>query len=85
MRFFFQKYPRLRIVFNPEFLTEDANFDFINQSGIILGGKAEDTDKVSKLYKARFGNSIPIIETDYRSSSVNICVITILLQNIISK
>ncbi len=68
---FSKKYPRLRIVFNPEFLTErSANFDFINQSRIILGGKAEDTDKVSKLYKARFGNSIPIIETDYRSSEL---------------
>ncbi len=57
------KYPRLRIVFNPEFLTErHARFDFLNQSRIVLGTEREfddfttnrDIDAVKALYKARF-------------------------------
>ena len=34
------KFPKLKIVFNPEFLTErSANFDFLNQSRCIFGGE----------------------------------------------
>ena len=41
-----ESYPNLKLVFNPEFLTErSTNFDFINQSRVILGG---DTDNVNK-------------------------------------
>ena len=36
-----EKFPSLRLVFNPEFLTErSANFDFISQSRFVLGGDA---------------------------------------------
>ncbi len=62
---FQEKYPKLRLVFNPEFLTErSANFDFINQSRYILGGKPEHTTKVAEMYRWRFGKSISVIETD---------------------
>ena len=45
-RYFQQRYPDLKIVFNPEFLTErSANFDFISQTRYVLGGDAKDTGK----------------------------------------
>ena len=63
-----QKYQNLRLVFNPEFLTErSANFDFINQTRYILGGDEEYTNKVADLYRWRFGDSIPVIETNYQN------------------
>lgn len=46
------KYPQLRIVMNPEFLTErNALEDFRNQNRIILGGDPDDTMKVGAFYK----------------------------------
>ena len=66
---FAKKYPRLQLVFNPEFLTEkNANYDFINQSRIILGGNKHLTEKVATLYNWRFDNSIPIIQTNYETA-----------------
>ena len=68
---FQKKYPDLKIVFNPEFLTErSANFYFINQTRFILGGESDDTKKVSNLFKWRFGKTISIIETNYESSEL---------------
>jgi len=68
---FQKKYPNLKIVFNPEFLTErSANFDFINQTRFILGGEKSNTEKVSNLFKWRFGKTISIIETNYESSEL---------------
>ena len=68
---FQKKYPKLNLVFNPEFLTErSANFDFINQSRFILGGKEEHTLKVADLYRWRFGKSIPIIETNFETAEL---------------
>tara|TARA_Y100000389_G_C17425144_1_gene499122 strand:- start:306 stop:1172 length:867 start_codon:yes stop_codon:yes gene_type:complete len=65
------KFSNLRIVFNPEFLTErSANFDFINQSRCIFGGAKEDTKKVAELFRWRFGNSVSILETDYQSAEL---------------
>jgi len=66
-----KKYPELRLVFNPEFLTErSAKFDFINQTRFILGGKKDNTKEVAKLFKQRFGESVPIIETDFSSAEL---------------
>ena len=66
-----KKYPKLNLVFNPEFLTErSAKLDFINQARIILGGKSENTSKVSELYRWRFGQSIPIIETTFETAEL---------------
>ena len=68
---FQEKYPKLNLVFNPEFLTErSANFDFINQSRFILGGSEKNVKKVAKLYKWRFGKSISIIETNFQTAEM---------------
>jgi len=61
-------YPEMRIVFNPEFLTERAaNLDFINASRIVLGGNSEDVEKVAELYRDRFPYT-KIITTDAESA-----------------
>lgn len=66
--YFKKKYPNLRIVFNPEFLTErSARLDFINASRIVLGGHPRDTKRVSELYRVRFPHT-KIIQTDSRSA-----------------
>ena len=70
-RIFQNKYPKLKLVFNPEFLTErSANYDFINQTRIILGGSIKDTNKVADLFRWRFGESIPVIETNFESAEL---------------
>ena len=60
------KYPHMRIVFNPEFLTARTyKLDFINSARIILGGNIADTRKVEILYRKRFPDkSVPIYHTD---------------------
>lgn len=68
---FKKKFPKLNLVFNPEFLTErSAKFDFINQSRFILGGSQKDTAKVASLFKWRFGDSIPVIETNFETAEL---------------
>lgn len=70
-RKFQDKYQDLRIVFNPEFLTErSANSDFISQNRYILGGNQEDCILVADLYRKRFGDDIAIILTDYESAEL---------------
>jgi UDPglucose 6-dehydrogenase len=68
------KYPNLRIVFNPEFLTErSAKYDFINQARVIIGGEGHEFDGVQEtadLFRWRFGNSVPIIETDWETAEL---------------
>jgi UDPglucose 6-dehydrogenase len=65
------QFRNLRIVFNPEFLTErSAKLDFINPSRIILGGLSGDTDRVANLFKCRFGNNVPIIQTNYETAEL---------------
>ena len=66
-----KKFSNLRIVFNPEFLTErSALFDFINQSRVILGGDSKYTKKVKDLYRHRFGDYLPVIETNYETAEL---------------
>ena len=66
-----KKYPLMRIVFNPEFLTErSAKLDFINQSRFIIGGSPGDSDAVEKLFKWRFGESTPVIKTNYETAEL---------------
>jgi len=65
-----EKYP-LKLVFNPEFLTErSAKLDFINQSRVVLGGNLYEVNKVADLYIRRFGKSLPIIRTNYESAEL---------------
>lgn len=69
--YFAEKFPKLKIVFNPEFLTEkNANEDFVNQSRVILGGDKDCTQKVKRLYRKRFGNSLPVICTNYETAEL---------------
>ena len=64
------KYSKLDIVYNPEFLTSrTARFDFINAARTILAGPQDKIEKVKTLYKARF-HWVPIIETDYVTASM---------------
>jgi UDPglucose 6-dehydrogenase len=47
--------PDLKIIYNPEFLTERSyKLDFINASRIILGGTEEHCNKVGEFYYERF-------------------------------
>ena len=66
-----RKFRNLNIVFNPEFLTErSAKLDFINQSRFILGGLKKNVNKVEKLLKWRFGDTIPVIKTSYETAEM---------------
>tara|TARA_R110000851_G_scaffold92266_1_gene201330 strand:+ start:1319 stop:2176 length:858 start_codon:yes stop_codon:yes gene_type:complete len=66
-----EKYPKLKLVFNPEFLTErSAKFDFINQARFILGGSSSNTARVAELYRWRFGISVPCIETNFETAEM---------------
>jgi len=59
-----QKYgSRLRIIFNPEFLTEaNALNDMRNQNRIVLGGPRPWINQVRNLYQVFFSN-VPVIKT----------------------
>ena len=59
-----KQYPKLDIVFSPEFLTErTAKLDMLTQARIVLGGKKDTTSVVKKLFEQRFKNR-HIIETN---------------------
>jgi len=65
------RFTNLKLVFNPEFLTErSANFDFINQTRFVFGGKKANTKKVAELMRWRFGNSSSILETNFESAEL---------------
>ena len=65
------QFPKLRLIFNPEFLTErSAAFDFINQTRVILGGDKHHTQRVKYLYKHRFGDYIPVLETNLETAEM---------------
>ena len=52
-----EKYPKLSIVFSPEFLTERiAKLDMMMQARIIFGGDKKLTTRVQQLYEGRFMN-----------------------------
>ena len=64
------RFKNINFVFNPEFLTErSANFDFINQSRIILGGKDSYLCRVEKLYHDRFG-PVPVLKTNFETAEM---------------
>tara|TARA_Y100000004_G_scaffold196188_1_gene265415 strand:+ start:1267 stop:2115 length:849 start_codon:yes stop_codon:yes gene_type:complete len=66
-----RKFRNLNIVFNPEFLTErSAKLDFINQSRFILGGLKKNVNKVEKLYRWRFGDTLSVIKTNYETAEM---------------
>ena len=58
------KFPKLSIVFNPEFLTErTAKLDMLTQARIIIGGRKDLTLETKELFNQRFMNR-HIIEMD---------------------
>ena len=61
-RSFAEKYPKLKFIMNPEFLTARNNkLDFICASRVIVGSEDIKTaDRLVDVYKYRFGNSVPI-------------------------
>ena len=64
------KFPSLRFVFNPEFLTQRrSRLDFINTSRIIIGGKEENIKPVEELYRERFPYT-KIIKTDSKTAEL---------------
>tara|TARA_B100000424_G_scaffold265267_1_gene254666 strand:- start:532 stop:1380 length:849 start_codon:yes stop_codon:yes gene_type:complete len=66
-----RKFRNLNIIFNPEFLTErSAKLDFINQSRFILGGLKKNVNKIEKLYKWRFGETLSIIKTNFETAEM---------------
>ena len=65
---YIDQYPRLNIVFNPEFLTERAaRLDFINSARVVLGGDQKSVDLVESLYRSRFPY-VKVIKTDVASA-----------------
>ena len=65
-----QKYQNLKLVFNPEFLTESNHkLDFVNQDRFILGGDLDDTEKVADLFEYRFPR-VPLLQTDYETAEL---------------
>ncbi|MEL1234491.1 MAG: hypothetical protein VW667_11345 [Candidatus Neomarinimicrobiota bacterium] len=66
-----EKFPKLRLVFNPEFLTErSAIFDFINQTRVVLGGDKTYTQRVKYLYKHYIVEYLPVLETNFETAEM---------------
>lgn len=68
----FKKQYKLRLVYNPEFLTEaNAHQDFINPQMQILGGRWKDCELVEKAYvKHSRVKIVPTFKTDMISASL---------------
>ena len=66
------KYPHLVFVNSPEFLTARSNkLDFICASRHIFGGQNEDAvARVVGLFRYRFGNSVSIYTTDFKTAEL---------------
>jgi nucleotide sugar dehydrogenase len=64
------KYTNLKLVFNPEFLTErNAIEDFKSQNKVILGGKSEHTN-IAKQYYAQALPYAEVYQTDMTSAEM---------------
>ena len=63
-----ESFPKLRIVYNPEFLTErTAVYDFKNPKRIVLGGQPRDVEAVAAVYEKVFSN-VQYIKTDFKTA-----------------
>ena len=71
-----KKHPKLKLVFNPEFLTErSAKFDFINQSRFVIGHNGNhysmmQAESFSDLIRDRFGDCVAVMETSYETAEL---------------
>ena len=68
----FKKDFKLKIVYNPEFLTEANSFeDFINPNMQVLGGKWRDCDTVEKAYVRHSSvKTVPTFKVDLSTASL---------------
>ena len=65
-----KQYPKLKVIFSPEFLTErTAKLDMLTQSRIILGGEVLLTEKAKVLFNQRFKLK-NIIQTDSKTAEL---------------
>lgn len=65
-----KQYPKFKIIFSPEFLTErTAKLDMLTQSRIILGGDLSLTEKAKALFNKRFKIK-NIIQTDSKTAEL---------------
>ena len=65
-----KKYPKFKIIFSPEFLTErTAKLDMLTQSRIILGGDLSLTERAKALFNKRFKIK-NIIQTDSKTAEL---------------
>ena len=68
-RLFQHKFPNLKFVSNPEFLSASSSrIDFICAARNILGGEIQYVNEVDKLYKHRFGDSLLTFKTTWESA-----------------
>ena len=69
---FKKTFKKLKLVYNPEFLTEANSFqDFLNPSMQILGGKWRDCETVEKAYvKHSSVKTVPTFKTDLITASL---------------
>lgn len=81
---FQEQFPNLKIVFNPEFLTErNAREDFLGQTKIVLGGNREHTEIVAEYYQVVFPNAT-IHQTDTSSAEMMKFIINCFLASKVS-
>jgi UDPglucose 6-dehydrogenase len=60
-----KKHPQLKIVFNPEFLTESNwQLDMLNPDRVIIGGDSEQANIIESLYRIVYPVNIPIYLTN---------------------
>ncbi len=65
-----EKYPKMEIVHNPEFLTAaEACDDFMNPDRIVIGGDEEITSLVAELYRELF-KFVPILQCSTKESEM---------------
>ena len=65
-----KQYPKFKIIFSPEFLTErTAKLDILTQSRIILGGELSLTEKAKILFNKRFKIK-NVIQTDAKTAEL---------------
>ena len=65
-----KQYPKFKIIFSPEFLTErTAKLDMLTQSRIILGGELSLTERAKTLFNQRFKIN-NIIQTDSKTAEL---------------
>lgn len=70
-RIYSKAFDRHYFAFNPEFLSaRTARLDFINPSRIIIGAQVPTARSIEKLYRFRFGDSVPIFTCTWEAAEL---------------